>query len=198
MARLPLNKSSLSREMEQLRTYERFLPSLDLKRKQLMGEKAKAVIVIARMETRVAELTAQVGRDLPMLGNASIDLEGLVRLTDYQLGVENVAGTPLPVLQKIEVTTRPYSPMTKPHWVDDVARLLREMLEARLQARVAQQRFDLLSEALDTVTQRVNLFDKVLIPTARTNIKKIRIYLSDADMQAVVRSKISKRKRAVA
>ncbi|MEM7614065.1 MAG: V-type ATP synthase subunit D [Pseudomonadota bacterium] len=198
MARLQLNKSSLSREMEQLRTYERFLPSLDLKRKQLMGEKAKAVIVIARMETRVAELTAQVGRDLPMLGNASIDLEGLVRLTDYQLGVENVAGTPLPVLQKIEVATRPYSPMTKPHWVDDVARLLREMLEARLQARVAQQRLDLLSEALDTVTQRVNLFDKVLIPTARTNIKKIRIYLSDADMQAVVRSKISKRKRAVA
>ncbi|MEO1312636.1 MAG: V-type ATP synthase subunit D [Pseudomonadota bacterium] len=198
MARLQLNKSSLSREMEQLRTYERFLPSLDLKRKQLMGEKAKAVIVIARMETRVAELTAQVGRDLPMLGNASIDLEGLVRLTDYQLGVENVASTPLPVLQKIEVATRPYSPMTKPHWVDDVARLLREMLEARLQARVAQQRLDLLSEALDTVTQRVNLFDKVLIPTARTNIKKIRIYLSDADMQAVVRSKISKRKRAVA
>ncbi|MEM8855996.1 MAG: V-type ATP synthase subunit D, partial [Pseudomonadota bacterium] len=43
-----------------------------------------------------------------------------------------------------------------------------------------------------------NLFDKVLIPTSRANIKKIRIYLSDEEMASVVRSKISKRKRAAA
>ena len=43
MARLQLNKSSLAREAAQLRSYERFLPSLDLKRQQLMAERAKAV-----------------------------------------------------------------------------------------------------------------------------------------------------------
>ena len=42
----------------------------------------------------------------------------------------------------------------------------------------------------------MNLFDKILIPTTRANIKKIRIYLSDEEMQAVVRSKLSKKKRA--
>ncbi|WP_299868688.1 V-type ATP synthase subunit D [uncultured Hoeflea sp.] len=198
MARLQLNKSSLAREMGQLKTYQRFLPSLDLKRQQLMAEKAKAVAAVAEMEEKVTELAAQVGRDVPMLGNASIDLDGLVRLTDFQIGIENVVGTKLPILEKMDVEVRPYSPMAKPHWVDDVARLLHDMLEARLRVQVARQRVEALSKAVDVITQRLNLFDKVLIPNARANIKRIRIYLSDAEMASVVRSKISKRKRASA
>ena len=46
------------------------------------------------------------------------------------------------------------------------------------------------------VTQRVNLFEKVLIPRTREQIRRIRIYLSDAERAAVVRSKIAKRKHA--
>lgn len=196
MARLQLNKSSLAREAAQLKTYERFLPSLDLKRQQLMAEKAKAEAAVGEMAAKVEALAAQVGRDVPMLGNTGVDLEGLVRLTDYKVGTENVVGTNLPVLEKVDVEVREYSPMAKPHWVDDVSRLLHDMLEARLRVQVARQRVEFLSKAVDTITQRVNLFDKVLIPNTRANIKKIRIYLSDSEMASVVRSKISKRKRA--
>ena len=45
------------------------------------------------------------------------------------------------------------------------------------------------------MTQRFNLFDKVLIPRARDNIRRIAIYLADAERAAVVNSKIAKRKR---
>ena len=198
MARLQLNKSSLAREMAQLKSYERFLPSLDLKRQQLMAEKAKAIAEVARLEAEVKELAEQVGREVPMLGNRGIDLSELVQLTDYHLGEENVVGTRLPVLDRIEVAVRPYSPMVLPHWVDQVTRLLHDMLTARLKVQVAHRRVELLARAVNTITQRVNLFDKVLIPTARSNIKKIRIHLSDEQTSAVTRSKIAKRKRAVA
>ncbi|MCE8007781.1 V-type ATP synthase subunit D [Aestuariivita sp.] len=198
MARLQLSKSSLAREMAQLRAYERFLPSLDLKRQQLQAEKAKAIAIVTRMEAEVEALAAQVGRDVPMLANPGIELKGLVHLTDYRVGTENVVGTRLPVLENVEVAVAPYSPMTKPHWVDDVSRLLHDMVEVRLRAKVARQRVAALSKAVDTITQRVNLFDKVLIPNARANIKRIRVYLSDQDMASVVRSKIAKRKRAAA
>ncbi|MEM0947991.1 MAG: V-type ATP synthase subunit D [Pseudomonadota bacterium] len=198
MARLQLNKSSLARETAQLRSYERFLPSLDLKRQQLMGEKAKAVAEVSKLEAEVRELAAQVGRDVPMLGNRDIELSGLVELTDYQLSEENVVGTLLPVLDKIDVEVLPYSYMVLPHWVDQVTHLLHDMLIARLKVQVARQRVEILGKAVDTITQRVNLFDKVLIPGARANIKKIRIYLSDEQTSAVTRSKIAKRKRAAA
>ena len=198
MARLQLNKSSLAREIAQLRTYERFLPSLDLKRQQLMGEKAKAQAQAAAMAAKVEELAAKVGRNVPMLGNRDINLDGLVKLKDWKVGTENVVGTTLPVLEKIEVEVAAYSPMTRPHWVDDFARLLHDMLEARLRVQVARQRVEVLIQAVDTITQRVNLFDKVLIPGARANIKKIKVYLGDQEMASVVRSKIAKRKRAAA
>lgn len=41
-------------------------------------------------------------------------------------------------------------------------------------------------------SQRVNLFEKVMIPTAKANIKKINIYLGDQQTAAVVRGKIAK------
>lgn len=196
MARLQLNKSSLAREATLLKSYERFLPSLDLKRQQLMIERVKAREEVNLLEAQVTEFASKVGRDLPMLGNEEIDLSGLVRLTDYQLGSENVVGTILPTLDKIEVEVAPYSAMVKPHWVDDVARLLHDMLTARLKVQIAKKRVTLLDKAVTTITQRVNLFEKVLIRNAKANIKKIRIYLNDEEMAAVVRSKISKRKRA--
>ena len=47
MARLQLSKSALSREQKNLKTYERFLPSLDLKRQQVMAERNKAARQLA-------------------------------------------------------------------------------------------------------------------------------------------------------
>jgi V/A-type H+-transporting ATPase subunit D len=52
--------------------------------------------------------------------------------------------------------------------------------------------------AVRRVTQRVNLFDKVLIPGAKRDIARIRIFLSDLDRSAVVTSKMAKAKRAAA
>jgi V/A-type H+-transporting ATPase subunit D len=48
---------------------------------------------------------------------------------------------------------------------------------------------------LRRVTQRVNLFEKILIPTAHSNIQRIRIYLGEAERAAVVTSKLAKSKQ---
>jgi V/A-type H+-transporting ATPase subunit D len=85
--------------------------------------------------------------------------------------------------------------MATPHWVDNVVAILKEMLELKVLVKVNKQRLALLEKAVQTITQRVNLFDKVLIPQTEANIKRIKIYLSDEQMASVVRSKIAKRKR---
>jgi V/A-type H+-transporting ATPase subunit D len=45
------------------------------------------------------------------------------------------------------------------------------------------------------ITQRVNLFEKILIPTAKQTIQKIRIFLGDADRASVITSKLAKKKQ---
>ncbi|NOC45138.1 V-type ATP synthase subunit D [Ruegeria sp. HKCCD7559] len=196
MARLQLNKSSLAREQTQLKSYERFLPSLDLKRQQLMAERARAREEVDRLEQMVQALVQQVGEKLPMLAQQGVALDGLVKLKDYKVKEVNVVGVKLPDLDRIELVVRPYSVLAKPHWVDAAALLLHDVIEARVRVKIAEERVRIFDKAVATITQRVNLFEKVLIPRAKANIKKIRIYLSDEQMQAVVRSKISKRKHA--
>ena len=85
--------------------------------------------------------------------------------------------------------------LAKPHWVDNVVTELTDHLRDEVALNIQNERVDLLNEAVVTITQRVNLFDKVLISKTLSNIKRIKIYLSDAQMAAVVRAKIAKRKR---
>jgi V/A-type H+-transporting ATPase subunit D len=58
---------------------------------------------------------------------------------------------------------------------------------------LARQR-ELLGEELRLTSQRVNLFEKVMIPSALDNIRVIRIALGDAQTAAVARAKLAKSK----
>jgi len=196
VAKVSLSKSSLSHQAQLLKSYQQFLPSLDLKRKQLMGERARAEAQLRTLGQRLAAARQQIAAALPMLGNADLDLDGLVTVKRVELVRENVMGTWLPTLAELEIAVRPYGYVSKPHWLEPLIEALRATARLRIEAMVAEQRTALLNAAVRTVTQRVNLFDKVLIPETRANIKRIRIALSDAERAAVVRSKIAKRKRA--
>ena len=195
MARLQLNKSSLTNQGKSLATYKQFLPSLDLKRQRLIAERNKATMIVEQTRNQITQLKREAADKLPMLANEEVDLIGLVRLTKVHLGSENLVGTPLPVLSQTELAVKPYSFMALPHWVDNVVAALKKMLELQALLKVNEQRLSLLDAATKTITQRVNLFDKVLIPRTKTNIKRIKTYLSDELMASVVRSKIAKRKQ---
>lgn len=196
MARLALNKSSLSREQNQLKAFERFLPSLDLKRRQLIAERAKAVQTLKETQQEIDTRTRSIGEQLPMLSNEGVKLEKLVTVSDAKLSEENIVGTRLPLLDSIEVEVCDYALMGNPAWVDAVVEQLRAILELRVRLQVEERRLELLLASVKIITQRVNLFDKVLIPRARKNMKRIRIYLSDAERAGVINSKLAKSKRA--
>ena len=198
MARLSLNKSQLARETADLAMYRRFLPALDLKRQQLMAERKKIEAHLAEIKARADELISTVGAEIPMLADKEIDLDGLARLKSVKVGEVNVVGLRLPALESIEVEIVEYGFLVRPHWVDVLAARLKEVVRMRIEARIGERQIGLLDKAITKVTQRLNLFDKVLIPKTQGNIRKIQIALSDMERSAVVTSKIAKPKREAA
>jgi V/A-type H+-transporting ATPase subunit D len=86
--------------------------------------------------------------------------------------------------------------LVTPFWVDLLVDSLKRLAELRIRQQVRQERVERLDYAARRITQRVNLFEKVLIPQAEANIRKIVIFLSDEERAAVVRSKIAKNKHA--
>lgn len=194
MAKLALNKAALNRQKTQLAAFERFLPSLDLKRRQLLAERAKAIHALHEEQAVLAAVQQRVARELPMLANYEVDLTDLVTLRAVQMGEDNIVGVRLPLLERADITVQDYALLGKPHWVDSVAARLVEALTQQLRIQIAKQRLELLEQAVRRITQRVNLFDKVLIPKARSQIRRIQVHLADAERAAVVRAKLAKRK----
>jgi V/A-type H+/Na+-transporting ATPase subunit D len=194
MAKLALNKSSLFRLRRELQLFERFLPTLDLKRKQLIAELGKARDALRLDEEAMAALAEETAQRLPMLANGQIDLSRLVVLDRVQLGEVNLLGVLLPVLEDVSYRIRPYSMLAKPHWVDHLVEQLKAMLALRVRHQVNEERMKRLRQAVRRITQRVNLFDKVLIPGAKRDIKQIEVFIADNERAGVVRSKIAKAK----
>src|SRR5690606_27962987 len=96
----------------------------------------------------------------------------------------------------VDVRVAEYSTLAMPFWVDTLTGAVSTAVALRIRRQVEEKRVRLLERAVRRVTQRVNLFDKVLIPTARRNIQRITVYLADAERAAVVRSKIAKARHA--
>jgi V/A-type H+/Na+-transporting ATPase subunit D len=195
MARVPLSKSQLTREKESLASYRRYLPALDLKRQQLMGERNRARQEIARIEAAVARSAVDAGRAIPMLADERVDVAGLAWPGAVVLGTQNVAGVRLPIVESVEIHRAKYGRLVRPHWVDALVERLAEAIRLRIEADVARQRLALLEAAVIKITQRVNLFEKVLVPQTRENIRRINVFLGDAERSAVVGAKIAKKKR---
>ena len=195
MPRLSFSKASLHKESARLKRYQQYLPSLDLKRQRLIIERYKAGKKQADTELLIGQCRNSIAENLPMLSDTNIDLSNLVTVAAVKVGNENIVGIHIPVLEHIDMQSRPYSTYTKPHWVDFAVVQLKSMLELKIQLQIDKRRLEILEQAVKKITQRVNLFDKVLIPRAQKNIKKIHIFLSDAERASVVRAKITKQKR---
>lgn len=192
---LALNKTTLKRQRDQAKLYRRFLPSLELKRQQLQAAWRKSQEELAAIEEEVRRVSDELEELYPLIGGSTINIAEMkkwVRIESLDIGSENVVGTRVPELIDVRVQVDSYSRMAMPFWVDSLVEALRRMVRLRVQVEVARQRTETLGAALRRVTQRVNLFDKVLIPRAQENIRRIVIFLSDQERAAVVRSKIAK------
>ncbi len=195
METLSLNKSSLKNERDRLKTFQRFLPSLDLKRKQLMVEFKQAQRTLAATRQHIDELESSLTGLQSLLGATTMDFANYVKIRTVVIDEENIVGVRLPVLRDLECVVEDYSTLATPFWIDTLVEYLQKMVTLQVRAQVDRERTSRLDDAVRRITQRVNLFEKVLIPTAQKNIHRIRIYLGDAERAGVVRSKLVKAKR---
>jgi len=193
---IALSKSSLQQQRDKLRLFQRFLPSLELKRQQLTAEYKQAVEALAEAERGVDQASRSLTALLPLLGSTPMPLSGLVKIRSVELAEESVLGLRLPTLRHVEFEEAQYSLLATPFWFDDLVTCVKDVATYRLRLDVFRERVNRMKGAVRRVSQRVNLFEKVLIPNAQRDIARIQIFLSDVERAVVVTSKIAKAKRA--
>lgn len=192
MPKLSLSKSDLQKQKQQLKLYLKLLPSLDLKRTQLIAEYTRTISQQELLAKEGEKGIVEVGKLMPMLANRDVKLDGLVKIDSFKVGEESVVGVKVPYLQELTFSVREYSFLATPVWMEGYIQLLKKGVEERVRREIFDKRVECLKRAVRRITQHVNLFEKVLIPTAKANIQKIQILLGEAERSAVIRSKIAK------
>ena len=194
-----LTKNELKVQKDRLKQFQRYLPTLQLKKQQLQ---AVVMQVTAQLEQVARQRQAAVaGLDDWVAVFAENDsfpaekrLDALIRPKHVVCGEQNIAGVTVPVFQELSFEDIRYDVADYPLWVDTAAVRLREIARLDALEKTLRRQVELLEQELRSTAQRVNLFEKVKIPEAKENIRVIGIYLGDQQTSAVVRGKIAKKK----
>ena len=194
-----LTKNELKVQKDRLKQFQRYLPTLQLKKQQLQSVVMQVTAQLEQVEQQRRAAVAGLDDWVAVFAEndsfpADKRLETLIRPHHVVCGQENIAGVTVPVFQELSFEELQSDVADSPLWVDTAAVRLREIARLDALEKTLRRQVELLEQELRSTAQRVNLFEKVKIPEAKENIRVIGIYLGDQQTSAVVRGKIAKKK----
>ncbi len=193
MAKIRLTKNELKKQKEALKRYNQYLPTLILKKQQLQTEILKLHQRMEGLKKERAYTKAELYKWVDVFAE-KIGIEDLVSIGKIVTETGNIAGVDIPIFEKVEFEEKGYDLETMPLWLDPGVEAVKKVITENARMEVLKKQDALVREELRITTQRVNLFEKVMIPRTRENIRKIQIYLGDMRTAAVVTGKIAKEK----
>lgn len=195
MAEIKFTKTELRAQQTRLSQLLRYLPTLQLKKAMLQVEVNNARLEIEQLNADSQRLHSELESYSSLISDtASFELERAVRIANINKRYENIAGVEVPFFESISYEPFSYQLFETPPWVDLVIEGLRSVAEANAKTSVVKEKKTALEKELREVSIRVNLFEKILIPRAIKNIKRIKVFLGDQQLAAVSQAKVAKGK----
>jgi V/A-type H+-transporting ATPase subunit D len=194
-----LTRPELKRYRDSLARYNRYLPMLKLKQQQLQMALRDSLRRRSEAEQGYNDIDASIRRYRQVFSDRTgVPLEEWARPAGQRTSTRNIAGVAITTLEEVAFSPVKYSFFGTPPWVDRALEDLRERSRCRLHLDMLLQEETLLRQSLTRIVQRVNLFEKVMIPQATDAIRRIRIKLGDDMTAGVGRAKIAKTKASAA
>jgi len=194
MPKIKLTKGELKKKRDALKQYERYLPTLQLKKQQLQLEILQQVSALSEKKHIFEKKKESALLWSGLLAEAGTTFNDWLIPWSVSTITKNVAGVDLPVFERADFSEPEYDLFDTPLWIDFALDALRTLESLGKEIEVAEKAITILKHELRITTQRVNLFEKIKIPEAQEAIRLIKIYIGDQMTNAVGRSKIAKRK----
>jgi V/A-type H+-transporting ATPase subunit D len=193
--KIKYTRTELKHQRDALARFKRYLPTLKLKQQQIQASIVKTREMFNEMWEE-AEAMAKIIVVYEGLFNsvAAINYRKLTQPDEVVTSTHSIAGVYVPKFEDIVFPKSDYSLFGTAPWIDKALADLRKLNQQRAELDVLQDCLDLLQAELKKVMQRVNLFEKVMIPNTLDNIRRIRIALGDQMTAGVARAKIAKAK----
>ncbi|GAB1484429.1 hypothetical protein MASR2M78_32470 [Treponema sp.] len=139
MTKIKLTKNELKKQKDELKMYQRYLPTLVLKKQQLQTE-------IRTVETRISGLKAEKENLdesfkswIGVFGEKGIFTNDLLSVIELRTETGNIAGVEIPIFKGADFKLAPYDLVRKPLWLDSAIERLRAVLLLDLEIRTLEE-----------------------------------------------------------
>ena len=163
---IKLTKNEQKVQKDNLKQFERYLPTLQLKKQQLQTVIMKENAELAQKEAERTEMIGNLDEWVAVFAENTIfdepkKLDHLVQPDTVISTTENIAGVKVPLFKELTFKDIPYDVDDYPLWVDTAVIKLREI--ARLDALVStmRKRVECLEKELRSTSQRVVVRGKI-------------------------------------
>jgi V/A-type H+-transporting ATPase subunit D len=193
MAKIKYTKNELKRQKDNLKRFTRYLPTLELKKQQLLVEIRTIQGAVEKLEAEARELEQEVSNWADVFAE-DIDLHSMFSVKEIITDTGNIAGIDIPLFKDVIFDDYEYDLFTTPIWVDKAIDVTKSQIRRTAELDILRRQQEIIREELRITVQRIKLFEEVKIPESKENIRVIRIFLGDQMTAAVVRGKIAKAK----
>ncbi len=193
MAKIKYTKNELKRQKDNLKRFTRYLPTLELKKQQLLVEIRTIQNAVEQLEAEVRMVEQDVANWAGVFAE-DVELNQMFTVKETITDTGNIAGIDIPLFKDVTFIDHEYDLFNTPIWVDKALEVTKSQIRHMSELKVMHKQQAIIREELRITIQRIKLFEEVKIPESKENIRVIRIFLGDQMTAAVVRGKIAKAK----
>jgi len=193
LSEIRLSKIELKNQQNNLEQFKRYLPVLELKKILLQSVLSHLDVELFQSESKKMEQQRRLMSVSALFAKPGMkEFTDSMRVLTIQRSEENIAGIELPVFMGVEFAPVESLVGSVPLNAFSLRGIFEEVMEVICRHQVLLERRKILEKELRDVTVKVNLFDKILIPRAEANIKKIKIALDDQQLAQIANAKKAK------
>lgn len=193
--KIKLTRTELKSQRDKLSRFRRYLPTLKLKQQQIQASILQTRQMLNKTQAAVNKTEEKISAYEGLFNDvAGVNFTKLATPDSIDTTTHSIAGVHVPQFNTIIFPKPVFSLFGSAPWVDRALIDLKTLNRQTAELDILQECLDLLQAELKKVMQRVNLFEKVMIPTTLENIRRIRIALGDQMTAGVARAKIAKAK----
>lgn len=186
------NKIALQSLGKQLNIRLRTLPTLKNKEAALRFEVEKARKRISELNEELAQRMAESSKNPAIWAEFS---PNLIAIEELKTSNKTIAGLKTPELNEIIFKIKDFSLFSSPTWFPEGITIVKELVRIALERDFFIRKMELLNYARRKTTQKVNLYEKVQIPTFEDAIRKIKRFLEDEENLSKSAQKILKNRQ---
>ncbi len=147
MAKVKNTKNELKAQRDSLKRYERYLPTLQLKKQQLQAEVRQVEHKLDECARREQELVSGCECWIGMFADG-VDFAPWLSVRALRVESQNVAGVTIPVLRTVDIDRTEAPLSSSPPWHDDALDLMAEILRLFCERRVLAEQLRFLGVRL--------------------------------------------------